>query len=340
LIVEALMTRSLLARALATFAVGIALSVSAAVPVFAQNGTLAGKVVDINGKPMAQVPVVLDQTAPTKSQKKTVTDNQGEWVVTGLPADSKWMITVVWNKVSGRINEVTVKARETVRVPQLVTSEGGIEKAAKGGATANVTADEAAVRAKRQAELEALVKEADAATAAGNFDEALAALTKLTSQLEKCALCHSRMGDVHIKKKDVAAAEKAYLHAIEIDPNVPDPYAGLAQLYNEQKRFDEATKMATKANELMAAAGGGGAALFYNQGVILWNQGKGAEAQPFFEKAIQADPKMADAHYLLGMSLVNQGKLPQAKAPFTEYLKLAPTGQYAESVKEMLKIIK
>ena len=35
---------------------------------------------------------------------------------------------------------------------------------------------------------------------------------------------------------------------------------------------------------------------------------------------------MADAHYWLGMARVNQGKLPDAKKPFEEYLKLAPDG--------------
>ena len=33
-----------------------------------------------------------------------------------------------------------------------------------------------------------------------------------------------------------------------------------------------------------------------------------------FEKAIELDPKMADAHYWLGMAHVNQGKMPDAKA--------------------------
>ena len=49
---------------------------------------------------------------------------------------------------------------------------------------------------------------------------------------------------------------------------------------------------------------------------------------------------MADAHYWLGMALVNEGKMPDAKAPFKEYLKLAPTGQYAETAKAILATIK
>ena len=56
--------------------------------------------------------------------------------------------------------------------------------------------------------------------------------------------------------------------------------------------------------------------------------------------AVAADPKMAEAHYWLGMANVNQGKLPEAVKSFEEYLKLDPSGQYAEQAKGMLSAIK
>lgn len=335
------MTRWTLARLPAAVPAALLLTLLAS-PAAAQNGTLQGRVVNENGQPQRQVPVVLDQQDVEKpQQKKTVTDNQGDFVVTGMPGGTTWVATVVWGKVSGRSPAITIKPRETVRMPQLVVMEGGLEKAKTMGTAANVTKDEAAARAKRLGELEALIKEAEAAATAGNFDDALAKLTQLIKEVDKCAVCHSRIGDVLVKKKDLPAAEKAYMEAIAIDPNLPDPYAALATLYNETQRFDDAAKMASKANELVAAKGGGmDAASLYNQGVILWNQGKAAEAHPFFEKAVAADPKMAEAHYLLGMTLVNQGKLSEAKKPFEEYVKLAPNGPNAAAVKEMLKIIK
>jgi len=40
------------------------------------------------------------------------------------------------------------------------------------------------------------------------------------------------------------------------------------------------------------------------------------------------------------MSLVNEGKMADAKKPFEEYLKLAPTGQYVETAKAILAQIK
>jgi hypothetical protein len=40
------------------------------------------------------------------------------------------------------------------------------------------------------------------------------------------------------------------------------------------------------------------------------------------------------------MAYVNEGKLPDAAPHFEEYLKLAPTGQYAEQAKGILSQIK
>ena len=66
----------------------------------------------------------------------------------------------------------------------------------------------------------------------------------------------------------------------------------------------------------------------FNQGVILWNAGKIAEAKKQFEAAIAANPNHAEAHYQLGMALVNEGNLagagdrvrnvPEARAERTE----------------------
>ena len=88
------------------------------------------------------------------------------------------------------------------------------------------------------------------------------------------------------------------------------------------------------------AGGGGNAGASFNQGVILWNAGKIAEAQAQFENAVKVDPNMAEAHYWLGMSLVNAGKTADAKPHFETYLKLAPTGQYAETAKSIVASIK
>ena len=117
-----------------------------------------------------------------------------------------------------------------------------------------------------------------------------------------------------------------------------DAYTGLANLYNSQKKFDLAAEASKKASELAGSAGaaGGGAEATYNQGVILWNGGKYAEAKEQFEAAVKADPNMAMAHYQLGMANLNLGKIPEARAAFEGYLKADPNGPKAAEVKTFL----
>jgi superkiller protein 3 len=164
----------------------------------------------------------------------------------------------------------------------------------------------------------------------------------VAEKVPNCAICYHKIGDAYMKKDDHSKAEESYKKAIDLDPKLADPYAALAVLYNSQKKFDEATKMSEKANELLASsATGGNAAAVFNQGIIYWNQGgKAAEAKAQFVKAIQLDPQMGDAHYWLGMANLNLGLIPDAAKAFEEYLKVAPTGQYAEMVKGILKTIK
>jgi cytochrome c-type biogenesis protein CcmH/NrfG len=59
-----------------------------------------------------------------------------------------------------------------------------------------------------------------------------------------------------------------------------------------------------------------------------------------FEETVKADPNHADARFQLGMALLNEGKIPEAVAEFEQYLKMAPSGQYAAQAKGMLAQLK
>lgn len=305
----------------------------------AQVGTIRGKVVDTNGKPVDQAEVILDFIGDYNRQLKTITDKNGEFIRAGTPT-GKWKITVKKFDLIGENAGVQVTLGETLRVPEIVIGKPGAGGAAAAKPMA-VSEEEAERLKKRAAMLDKLSAEANASLEAGNYDDAIAKVQAIMKEIPTCAPCHAKIGDINVKKGDLDAAEKAYLAAIAADEKLPGPYGALATLYNQQKKFDEAVKMSTKANDLIGAGGGGGDAnTIFNQGIILWNSSKIPEAAVQFEKATKLDPKLADAHYWLGMALVNQGKLPEAKAPFTEYLKLAPTGQYADTAKAILATIK
>src|SRR5206468_12704505 len=97
--------------------------------------------------------------------------------------------------------------------------------------------------------------------------------------------CYYNIGYSHMQKKDWAAAEAAFKKAVELKPDYVDAWNGLANVYNSQQKTDLALEASGKAAQYSGAAagaagggGGGSSSALYNQGVILWNAGKFAEA--------------------------------------------------------------
>ena len=177
----------------------------------------------------------------------------------------------------------------------------------------------------------------------GDFDGSIAKFNEAIAQAPNCHDCYYNIGYAHSQKKEWDKAEAAYKKATEIKPDYAEAWSGLANAYNTQKKLDLALEASANAAKYGGAAGGGGggsASGLYNQGVILWNQGKYPEAKEKFEAAAKADPNYSDAHYRLGMANLNLGDMPGAVAAFEGYLKAAPTGEYAEQVKGILASIK
>ena len=129
--------------------------------------------------------------------------------------------------------------------------------------------------------------------------------------------------------------------ATNLDDQSSDAYAGLALVYNAQKKYDLAQEAGAKATSLSSVGGGGGSGqALYNQGVILWNAGSFAEAKEQFEAAIKADGTIPDAFYQLGMANLNLGMIPAAVEAFEGYLELAPDGPKAAEVQAAVNALK
>ena len=313
---------------LATILVGVL-----AAPASAQlTAMMRGKVVDETGQPVEGVEIKGEFLGDVNRVWTTKTDKKGEWLHAGN-APGPWKITATKDKLVGMNPRVTLTL-DALTVPPITLGEP------KKSAPAGMNSKEIEAANKKQEQMQ---KDFDAAKLAfdtGDYDGAIAGLRRVVEALPQCAACYLSIGDAYMKKNDLTNGETAYLKSIELDPTKPQPYAALATIYNSQKKFDEAGKMGAKANELSEAAGGGGdASSVFNQGVILFNQGKMPEAEVQFAKATKLDPKMPDAWYQLGMSIVAQkgSVTPEAKTAWQEYLKLAPEGKYAQMVKDFIK---
>jgi tetratricopeptide (TPR) repeat protein len=288
-----------------------------------------GVVKDMQGQPVDGAKVVIEMTEGTTRKFETKSNKKGEFIQIGLPSGA-YRVTAEKDKLASNSADVRVRVNSTAEANLVI------------GAAAAMAASKEAVA--KNAELKATLEAGIAASNAGNDDEAIAKFTHATELKPDCADCFYNVALLLSKKKEYDKSEAAYKKAIELKPDYGDAYNGLANIYNAQRKFDQAAAASAKASELAGSApgalAGGNADALFNQGVILWNAGKVADAKKQFEAAIAAKPDHAEAHYQLGMALVNENSLPAAATEFETYLKLAPTGPNAATAKGILGSIK
>jgi len=297
-------------------AVLIALSI--AVPALAQSTMVRGKVIDAKQQPVPNVTIIVESTDGSGRKLTTKTDKKGEFVQL-LTASGMYRVTATESKLGTASNDTKVTLGKVSEMTIVLAPTTAANDSAKA------------------AELKKTFEEGVTASRAGQHDAAIEKFQAALVISPACFDCQFNIGVALMAKKDEKAAEEAWKKAIEMKPDYPEALNALSTLYNNQKRFDEAAAMSAKA----ASGGGtGGADATFNQGIILWNQGKIAEAKVKFEETIKMNASHSDAHYQLGMALLNEGKLTEAVTEFETYVKLAPDGQYATQAKGMIAQLK
>ena len=281
---------------------------------FAQTGLIRGKVVGPDGKPVQGAVITIEFQGGVTRAFTSKTDRKGEFTQLGLQSGTY--------KITATADKMTAVGQANVRVGN--TAEVSLALAPPAG--------DAAATAVRK-----IFDEGNALVQAKNWDAAVAKFEEAAGIIEACADCYYNIGFVRSQQKDDARAEAAYKKALELKPDHAESMNALATLYNSQKRFDEAAAISAKA---AGGAGGGSADAIYNQGIILWNAGKIAEAKEKFQQTIAANPNHASGHFQLGMALLNTGEVAPAVTEFETYLKLEPSGQFAAQAKQMVDQLK
>ncbi len=279
--------------------------------------TLSGVVRDAKDQPVADAVVTLTNIQRAMKYEAT-TGEDGSWTQVGLQVGA-YQIFAVKEDVKSETLQISFRAGAN-KVPELIL----------GGGAAGVAA-----------ELTRLFEEGVAASNAQQYDVAIARFQDALKIQANCSDCYNNIGFIHVERKELELAEAAYRQSTLVNPgNNSAAYNGLATIYNTQRKFELAAEMSAKAGGGAGAAGSNNPATLYNQAVILWNGGKVAEAKAAFEATIAADPNHAEAHYQLGMVMVNEGNMGGAATELETYLTLAPTGKYAETAKALLSELK
>ena len=259
---------------------------------------MRGKVIDAQGKPVAgrHDPLRGDGR---ESQDQTKTDKNGDFLQVGL-ASGATSVTASKDKVGTQTLKLTVRQGPNNPLTFALTHR---------------RPDDAPADKAEAAAMQALAGQAVDAMKAGRHDEAIAKFNEVIVKVPTCVDCYYNIGVAHAAKQQYTEAEAAFKKAIELKPESGRGVYRPGQHLQRAEEVRSRAEASANASKYAGAGGGGaGAEASYNQGVILWNAGKFAEAKVQFEAAVKADPTMGMAHYQLGMANLNLGQIPEARA--------------------------
>ena len=313
---------------------------------------LSGTVVDEHGKPVKGALVSIDQLQ-TNRHFEVTTNKKGYYIHGGLPLGFYKIILTIDGEMKARwlefrispgYNKLDFDLAEIARTSErVITPE---EREALEKQKARVQAAQ-----KKFSSLKQAFSEGRELFAAKQYDQAVIACSRAA---EIDATQHLVFGNLAASYEKVRKHEEAienYRRALALLNEKPDPegaakyHMNLGIIYGQRGEADLAVEQVTKAAELNPELA---SEAFYNLGAMLTNSGDVAGASKAFRQALEADPKNANAHYQLGLTLVGlasvttEGKTipaPGTIEAFENYLKFDPDGRFAASAKSMIAML-
>ncbi|MBP7617259.1 MAG: carboxypeptidase regulatory-like domain-containing protein [Geothrix sp.] len=313
-----------------------------------QTGRISGKVLNKEGKPIPGSKVNLKRVDRNWS-KDLIPDKNGNFLQVGLePKDftltvtAEGYVTYTESPVKIPLADVIVK-----NITLLTPAEARAQAPTAGGQQVIVDDPGAALdNMGREAFNTAipLYNEGNYAEALPLVDKAYKALTEAKDKLKDeqaktelapellkiervLGICMAQAG---AKKEE---AEPYLLKALERNPKDERVVIGLVE--TSKAKADKAAEL--KYTAMLEALQGPNPDVIYNKGVEAFNAGKTKEAKAHLAKALEVDPKYAEAHYLLAMVEFGENNLKGTKHNLQKYLELAPAGRNSATAKEMLK---
>ena len=310
----------------------VALAITAAVPASAQNSArVFGVITGPAGETVEDVTVTLAYEGGVTRSFEMTTNAEGEFLQIGL-ARGPYTLTAVKEGVG--VNQAAIDLRVGQSLKHDLTLRS-LEELYRES-----------VSEEERAELDAQAATSDAfeqglvAARGGRLEEAVTRFQAALETAPDCAECQRNLGIVQGRLGAHDEAEAAFRAALALDSENAASYTGLAEIYNAQRRFDDAAEASAAAARLSGGGGGGdNPTAVFDQGLILWNAGRLDEARQQFERTLELDPEHGEAHYWLGMANLNGGQMAEAAAEFKIYLDREPNGRFAATATGILSSI-
>jgi tetratricopeptide (TPR) repeat protein len=338
----------------------------------AQNGSIAGTILDVNGKPWFGLGVQCVSDQGAKQEAKTDASGQyslqnlrpGVYTVTIMtfPPPNEKQAPVEMGKVRVAGGEV---AKADMNFKDVVAKQGAAaqeqmkkqaeEKQKFESMKTHFTAGQAFLVQERKAKEDMQKAAPDQRSALKQnlkdlSDKAAAELEaaqKAASEKDPNQhLLWATLGEAY----DVAGrndeAAQAYQQAINAKPDDPGYYNNLGNVLARAGKIDEARAAYTKSAELDPTKA---ATAWRNFGISLYNANRLGDAIEPLQKSAELDPKSAQTWYLLGASLVYKMTVkkvgdkdvpefaPGTIEAYQKAIELDPNGPYGQDAKKGLE---
>lgn len=337
----------------------------------AQNGSIVGTILDINGKPWfgLNVEAVSDQGAKLDAK----TDAQGMFAIRNLrpgvytvtittfpsPNDKQPPVPMGQLKVtSGEeakadMNFKDIMAKQGTEAAEKVKKQDE-EKQKFEGMKAHFTAGTAFLEQERKAKddlAKATPDQRDAMKqnlkdlsdkASAEFQAAQKAASEKDPNQH---LLWAKLGESYDIAGRNEEAAQAYQQAVLAKPDDPGYHNNLGNVLARAGKIDEARAAYTKSAELDPAKA---ATAWRNFGISLYNANRGGDAIEPLQKSAELDPKSAQTWYLLGACLVYKMTVkkvgdkdvpefaPGTIEAYQKAVELDPNGPFGQQAKEGL----
>lgn len=277
------------------------------------SGRLEGKVLDEDGKPIANATVRLEM--PSRGGGPTLkTDKKGVWAVLGIVA-GRWNVDVEAEGYQPK-KLFAMLPGESTRVPPM-----------------EVRLQRAGPFAGLPPEVAEAVHKGDEAYQAGRYAEARTHYQRLlelrpdlaTTLHTQIARCYSQEGNY---EKELEHLQKV----LEAEPGNQAVRSLMAQEALKGGMLDRGMELLQGIDETTIKDPN----VFFNIAVLLLNQQKAEGALPYLTKAVTLDPAYVDGYFQRALAYLQLQKLAESKADFRKVLELAPEGPQAETARKAL----
>lgn len=338
----------------------------------AQSGSIAGTILDVNGKPWYGLGVQCVSDQGAKQDAKTDASGQyslqnlrpGVYTVTIMtfPPPNEKQAPVEMGKVrvtSGEVAKADMNFKDVIAKQGAAAQEQVKKQAEEKQKFENMkthfTAGQAFLVQERKAkeDLQKAAPDQRSALKENLKDLSEKAATELEAAQKAASekdpnqhLLWATLGEAYDVAGRNEEAAQAYQQAINAKPDDPGYYNNLGNVLARAGKIDEARAAYTKSAELDPTKA---ATAWRNFGISLYNANRLGDAIEPLQKSAELDPKSAQTWYLLGASLVYKMTVkkvgdkdvpefaPGTIEAYQKAIELDPNGPYGQDAKKGLE---